>query len=104
MVIQLTWSKAMKQFTTIVLVLAATLLISSRSNANEIYITQSGYNLWQDVEQDGENNQIKGISQTNMKLDGDFNVMINHQFGNNHLQEVEIDGDSNYSVAVQMHS
>jgi len=84
-----------------VLALVITLLTLNNVSANEIYITQSGDNLQQDVEQDGENNQIKGISQTNMKLDGDFNVMINHQFGNNHLQEVEIDGDSNYSVAVQ---
>ena len=36
---------------TIVLVLAATLLISSRSNANEIYITQSGDNLDLEVTQ-----------------------------------------------------
>jgi hypothetical protein len=43
---------------TIVLVLAATLLISSRSNANEIYITQSGDNLDLEVTQTAEDQYV----------------------------------------------
>ena len=87
-----------------VIVLALAVLIastSSKSSANEIYITQSGDNLWQDVIQDGEDNQIKGISQTDAKLDGDYNIMFNHQWGDNHLQEVEVDGNSNNTVIAQ---
>jgi hypothetical protein len=41
-----------------VLVLAATLLISSRSNANEIYITQSGDNLDLEVTQTAEDQYV----------------------------------------------
>lgn len=88
--------------TVIVLALAlAAASVSTSSNANEIYIDQSGDFLWQDVIQDGDGNQIKGISQTDMKLDGDYNYMINHQWGDNHLQEIEVDGNSNYTVIAQ---
>src|SRR5210317_2289989 len=98
--IQLTWSKAMKQFMTIVLVLAATLLISSRSNANEIYITQAGDNLVLTIDQKGSNNQIKGRTTTNAPVDGANNkVTINQGYEGNNLIEMSIDG-SNNDVAV----
>ena len=66
-----------------------------------MYIDQVGDYFYQNVQQDGENNQIKGISQTDAKLDGDYNLIINHQFGDGHLQEVEVDGDSNNTVIAQ---
>src|SRR5210317_2620670 len=94
--IQLTWSKAMKQFMTIVLVLAATLLISSRSNANEIYITQAGDNLVLTIDQKGSNNQIKGRTTTNAPVDGANNkVTINQGYEGNNLTEMSIDGSNN---------
>jgi hypothetical protein len=81
---------------TIVLVLAATLLISSRSNANEIYITQAGDNLVLTIDQKGENNQIKGRTTTNAPVDGDNNtVAINQGYEGNNLIEMSIDGSNN---------
>ena len=81
---------------------ALTVLLSHNGvNANEIYIEQTGDNFYLNVQQDGEDNQIKGISTTDMTIDGNNNYMINHQFGDGHLQEVEVDGNNNYTVIVQ---
>ena len=49
----------MKQYMTIGLVLVITLLISSKSNSNEIYINQVGDNLELTVVQDGWDNEFR---------------------------------------------
>lgn len=54
---------------TIVLVLAATLLISNRSNANEIYVDQAGDNLDLSITQQGSGHWARVYT-----TDGDYNT------------------------------
>ena len=74
---------------------AATALVSLKSNANELYITQSGNNLTLIVVQQGENNQIKGTATLDSLLSGDYNYVMWEQYGTGHLIQSSITGDSN---------
>ena len=86
----------MKQFTTIVLALAAILLISFKSNANEIYIEQAGDNFVLTIDQKGSNNQIKGYTTVNAPIDGANNtVVINQGYEGGNLIEMDINGANN---------
>lgn len=73
---------------------AAIALVSLKSNANELYITQSGDNLTLTVIQQGENNQIKGVNTFSSLLNGDYNNITWEQYGTGHLIQSEIDGDN----------
>lgn len=77
------------------------ILFSQTSWANEITINQIGDGLKLDVIQDGENNQVKPITSGSDNVKGDNNIVINHQWGNNHLTEQSVDGDSNTVINVQ---
>jgi len=83
--------------------LATALILFNATNAwaNEITISQIGDDLRLDVIQDGENNQVKPITSGSDNVQGDNNLVINHQWGNNHLTEQSVDGDSNMVVNVQ---
>ena len=82
---------------TIVLVLAATLLISSRSNANELYITQVGDGADIDIVQQGSNNQIKGTgTNTSAQVSGTDNYLnINQGYEGGNLLQLNVDGNGN---------
>ena len=78
------------------LVLAATLLTSFKSNANEIYIEQAGDNFVLTVDQKGSNNQIKGYTTTNAPIDGANNtVVINQGYEGGNLIQMDINGANN---------
>jgi len=86
----------MRQYTTIVLALAAILLTFSNASANEIYITQAGDNLVLTIDQKGSNNQIKGLPSGNASISGNDNtVELNQGYEGNNLIEMSIDGANN---------
>jgi len=86
----------MRQYTTIVLALAAILLTFSNASANEIYITQAGDNLDLTIDQKGSNNQIKGLLSSNASISGNDNtVELNQGYEGNNLIEMSIDGANN---------
>ena len=82
--------------TVIVLALAAAVAFtSSKSNANEITITQIGDNLLMDIEQDGEDHVIKKKTTTS-KIDGDGVLFVVYQTKNDNILEYDqITGDDN---------
>ena len=81
---------------------AATALVSHNSNANELYITQSGDNLTLTVVQQGENNQIKGITTVSAPIIGNNNNLdINQGVAGNNLLELSVNGDNNDIVVGQ---
>ena len=83
--------------TVIVLALAlSTVLVSNKSSANEIYITQTGDYFYSVIDQQGENNQIKGNSTQAAQIEGDWNRLgVFQGVEGNNLLEVDIDGDEN---------
>jgi len=83
--------------TVIVLALAAvTAFTSSKSNANEITISQIGDRLSMDIVQDGEDHVIKKKTTTS-KIDGDDVTFIVRQTKNHNILEYDqLTGDDNY--------
>ena len=83
----------------ICLVLATTLLISSKSNANEIYVTQSGNNLDLSISQQGRGH----VATTD--IDGDYttvNIIQQNNSATNfggHYSNVVVVGGNNNSVS-----
>jgi len=78
--------------------LATALILFNATNtfANEIYITQSGDGLDLNIDQKGENNQVKGLTTTNAPIDGANNTLtINQGYEGNNLIEMSIDGNNN---------
>ena len=85
---------------TIALVSVLIILISSRySKANEIYINQVGDDVEITINQDGENNTIKGYDSQDAAWEGDNNnVEIKQktvETGTGHTVEMDIIGDDN---------
>ena len=77
------------------LLIAILILVSNNSFANDIFITQSGDGFTVDIEQDGQNHQIKPKTTTS-KIDGDDVVVVIRQTKHNNVIEYDqITGDSN---------
>ena len=82
--------------------MAATLLISSKSNANEIYITQAGNNFNLTVVQKGSYNQITGATVWNAPISGNNNTInINQGVEGNNVAEIDVNGNNNNIVIGQ---
>ena len=83
--------------TVIVLALvAAVAFTSSKSNANEITISQIGDRLSMDIVQDGEDHVIKKKTTTS-KIDGDDVTFVVRQTKNDNILEYDqLTGDDNY--------
>ena len=59
-------------------------------------MTQVGDNFYSVIEQQGENNQIKGNSTQAAQIEGDFNMLgVFQGVEGNNLLEVDVDGDGN---------
>lgn len=77
------------------LLIAILILVSNNSFANDIFITQSGDGFTVDIEQDGQNHQIKPKTTTS-KIDGDNVTIHARQTKSNNLIEYDqIIGDDN---------
>jgi hypothetical protein len=78
--------------------LATALILFNATNAwaNEIYITQSGDSLDLNIDQKGENNQVKGYTTVDAPIDGANNtVVINQGYEGGNLIQMDINGTNN---------
>lgn len=76
-------------------------MTSFKSNANEIYIQQSGDNFVLTIDQKGSNNQVKGLPSGHATIDGANNtVVIDQGYEGNNLIRMSVDGNNN-NVAVK---
>lgn len=71
-------------------------ILPNVSNANEIYINQVGDYFYSVIDQQGENNQIKGNSTQAAQIEGDWNRLgVFQGVEGNNLLEVDVNGDEN---------
>lgn len=72
-----------------------TLLNPTTSSANDIWVYQIGDDFNMTITQDGENNQVTGISGATKGLEGDDNTVTVHQDGQYNTVAGMLDGDDN---------
>ena len=91
--------KFLKDNAILIFVLSCILAVSTQADGNEIYVNQSGANLDLDITQDGQNNQIEGLSGSGSALlRGSNNTVSFTQTGDSNQIRVWSDSSSGKSM------